>query len=547
MAPSLSPASVHHPSARRGVLRQDDHFPYPFSRSPDALSRFIYAKRPGALALAHALIIYPPVTLSLLLYTLLFLPLQTLFYPMALALPTPSSVAQTMPPTRSASIKSPPHCRTVMSIDVPSPAQRRDPPSPAHSRNGLSPAESDDAPLSPMIFQPNEEYEKQRLSYYPPPPRAAASTPSSPNDTEAPSPVIFSHPNLSSPSVVLPSLPAFPETSLEARFRRPLPPLPKVVTHPDGGATETASRHDPTAFRAKGGRASPYGSDVDERDSDSATAFSPSPSTSSHSPSTSTYTTASSEPPESCKAVDMFSNSEAKPRHLTLTIPARSQSAPLPPREMPVSFADRSVSPHIAVTPASPQQAPQFAQQMGGWKKLRTASETSIVLASDTEDDPEPARKAQPPPRSASPAPSLAPSVSSAKSASKPKSTLKRIASRTKLFGRRTMSSASDPWAEDDDSTIVGHGSISLDGQNMRPGARARSESPLGSGDSGSGRSSYSQRAGLGCADSVPRAMRRVEISEVTLTPHGDVWEARELDEVIPKLRQLRAPTRIRL
>ncbi|KAI0353369.1 hypothetical protein OH77DRAFT_623628 [Trametes cingulata] len=469
---------------------------------------------------------------------------------MALALPAHTSVARIMPPTRSASIKSPPHCRPGMSIEVPPPVQRRSSPSPGHSPNGLSPAESDDVPLSPMVFQPNEEYEKQRLSYYPPPPRAAASTPASPNDTEAPSPVVFSHPNLSSPTLILPPLPAFPSTSLEARLRRPLPPLPKVVTHPGGDATETASRHELTTARYKGGRTSPYGSDVDERDSDSVTAFSPSPSASSHSPSTSTYTTACSEPPDSGKAVDGFSRNESKPKLLTLSIPARSQSAPLPQREMAAPFADHFVSPHIAVTPASPAPPSQFSHYAGGWKKLRTASATSIVLASDTEDDPEPAPKVQPPlARSVSPAPSLSPSVSSNKSGSKPQSTLKRIASKTKLFGRRTMSSASDPWAaDDDDSTVVGHGSLSLDGQAMRPGMRARSESPLGSGDSGSSRSGYSHRAaGVVSADSVPRAMRRVEIAEVTLTPHGDIWEARELDEVIPKLRQLRAPTKIRL
>ena len=43
------------------------------------------------------------------------------------------------------------------------------------------------------------------------------------------------------------------------------------------------------------------------------------------------------------------------------------------------------------------------------------------------------------------------------------------------------------------------------------------------------------------------RTGSRLEIAEVTLTPGGDVWEERELHDVIPKLRQLRAPARLRM
>ncbi|KAI0330107.1 hypothetical protein GY45DRAFT_1346164 [Cubamyces sp. BRFM 1775] len=524
---------------------------------------------------------------------------------MALALPAPSTLVPiSMPPTRSSSIRSTssssrsvPDCRIVISAGAPSSAGAQRPdvaPYVVHSPASLSPAESDDVPLSPMVFHPNEDFEKNRLSFYELPP-PAASSPSSPQN-EMPSPVVFSHPNLSSPTLALlptetqPQAhppPVFPLTSsalLEARLKRPLPPLPKVFTYPGDAAAEPR-RHRPSELTTScgGGRgsraASPSSSD-ELRDNDSVTVFSASPSpsgASSHSPATSTYTTASSDFPDSSKA-DCFPRADSlphptKPKHLALTIPVRSQSAPLPHADMQRTVV---ASPHISVTPASPVPPGLYSMKSpGGWKRIRTASETSIVLASDTEDNVEPPKQASAPhplpvslpaARSPSPAPSLAPSTSSAKSTTKssPKSTLRRIASKTKLFGRRTMStstSSSDPWTTtgDDDDTIVGHSSASsFDDQTLRGGVRARSESPLGTSERRAVHviddSNCCLEKGLlalatppSSADRVPRAIRRLEIAEVTLTPMGDVWEARELEEVIPKLRQLRAPAKIRI
>ncbi|KAI0819465.1 hypothetical protein BC628DRAFT_1423738 [Trametes gibbosa] len=458
---------------------------------------------------------------------------------MALALSTTTTLAPAMP-LRSASLHAPNPARRrlLISTALQSPTEHHD--APYDAQSPASPAECDDPPLSPMVFHANDEYEKNRLSVYVPPqaPRAASS-PSSPNDTsEESSPILFSHPNLSSPTLVLPPLPVFPSShALAVRSRRPLPPLPKVVTVDDGCAAQTASRQALPALFWSSGRTSPFGSDIDDRDSDSLTAVSlpPTPSSSSPSTATSVYTTASSEPPDSVKQVDAFPRAAVKPRPHALTISTRSHSSPLPSQHMPASLADRFASPHISVTPASPVPPKQVSFRPTGKKRTRTASATSFVIASDPEDDPIPRPRPHPPARSVSPTPSLTPSMSSTKSASKSTSTLRRIASKTMLFGRRKMSTSSDPWGEDDEDTVVGHGaSYSLDDQSMR--MRARSESPLGSCDG-------PQRP----ADCVPRAMRRVEIAEVTLTPHGDVWQERDLDEVIPKLRQLRAPTRIKI
>ncbi|EIW56021.1 uncharacterized protein TRAVEDRAFT_30616 [Trametes versicolor FP-101664 SS1] len=448
---------------------------------------------------------------------------------MALALPAPGSVARAMP-VRSTSKKASLPDRLVISTTLPPTTLRHD--GPRHAQAPASPAESDDAPLTPMVFHPNEAYEKSRLSYYPPPPPRSVSSPSSPNDSDEPSPVLFAHPNVSSPTLVLPPLPVFPAAhSLAARLRRPLPALPKVVTDSDGGAPQTSSRHELPPVSWMGGRTSPFSfsSYIDDHDSDSATAFSSSPS-SSQSSAASIYTTASSEFPDSANTGNGFPRAVTKPRHLAVTIPARSYSAPLPSKPMVAPMSDRFVSPHISVTPASPVPPKQLPFHPGGRKRTRTASATSIVIGSDSEDEPKP--RAQPPARSVSPAPSLTPSISSTISISKPRSTLKRIASKTGLFGRRKMSISSDPWDQDDDDTVVGHGSLSLDSRSTR----ARSESPQGTCD-----------GAQGCPDLVPRAMRRVEIAEVILTPHGDVWEARELEEVIPKLRQLRASSKIKI
>ncbi|KAI0646090.1 hypothetical protein C8Q79DRAFT_908941 [Trametes meyenii] len=459
---------------------------------------------------------------------------------MALALPAPSSTSPSaMPLARSSPIKtSSPDRRIGISSKVPSLELHLDAPGLAYNPASLSPAESDDVPLSPIVFHPNEEYEKNRLSYCSPAPRAA-STPSSP-DHDIGSPLIFSHSNLSSPTLtqpppppVFPTEPSIPSsTSIRERLKRPLPSVPGLFAHSDSHGTQTGSRQEASAFW-RGGRTSPSGSDG--RDSDSLTAFSLSGS--SQSPVTSDYTTASSSPPDSAKAFDGFFPTATKPKHLALTIPARSQSAPLPPTQMPGSFADRFFSPHISVTPASPGSSNPFVLPVGRKRNTRRASEASIVVPSGAEDESGHHGRGQPPARSPSPAPSLTLSISSTRSGkSSPKSTLKRIASKTKLFGRRTLSTASDPWADDDDDTIVGHGSLSMDEPTLH--IRARSESPLGSVRRGSA---------LASADAVPRAMRRVEIAEVTLTPQGDVWEERELEEVIPILRQLRAPAKIKI
>ncbi|KAI0763997.1 hypothetical protein BD413DRAFT_641843 [Trametes elegans] len=484
---------------------------------------------------------------------------------MSLVLPAPTFARRPMPSVRSSSIKvSVPGI--VVFTDLPSGPRQCDALHAAQSSTSLSPAEIEDVPLSPIVFGENEEYEKNRLSFYALPPARAASSPSSPNDAELSSPVLFSQTNLSSPSLAqAPPSPVFPSvsppsTSLEVRRKRPLPPLPNVVTHHgSSGGVHSMPRHELIPI-ARSGRASPCSGD--DRESDSGTAFSlsplSSPSLSSQSPATSTNTTASSEPPDSARAVEAFlpPRSDSKPKRLALTIPARSQSTPLPQADM--AFA--SVSPCISVTPASPVPSQPFPAHSMRRKRTRTPSPTSIVTTFDLETGVKTTGTTHPSARAASPSPSLAPSTTSTKSGTRggsPKSTLRRIASKTRLFGRRTLSSASDPWADEDEETVVGHGhghghggSLSLDDAALRAGVRARSESPLGASEceyecaSAGGAAAAFARTG---AEHVPRAMRRVEIAEVTLTPHGDVWEARELEEVIPKLRQLRAPSRIRI
>ena len=78
---------------------------------------------------------------------------------------------------------------------------------------------------------------------------------------------------------------------------------------------------------------------------------------------------------------------------------------------------------------------------------------------------------------------------------------------------------------------------------------RLRSASPAsthtlasGSGSDGGGKSSADGGRPAG-----PMGARRLEVTELVVTPEGEVWEARELYDVIPKLRQLRAPSRLRV
>ena len=83
----------------------------------------------------------------------------------------------------------------------------------------------------------------------------------------------------------------------------------------------------------------------------------------------------------------------------------------------------------------------------------------------------------------------------------------------------------------------------------LRPGERARSESPstVVSDGSGGGKRSFDMDPSM-CPSAIldPRAPRRLEIVEAVWTPEGDVWELRDVNDVIPKLRQLKAATRSR-
>ena len=94
-------------------------------------------------------------------------------------------------------------------------------------------------------------------------------------------------------------------------------------------------------------------------------------------------------------------------------------------------------------------------------------------------------------------------------------------------------------WDDEDlgEETVVGHssGSVSFDDKLLRPGERARPDTPSTLASNGSSVEKLSMD------DPHGRPVNRLEIVEATLTPHGDIWETRELHDVIPKLRQLRA------
>ena len=466
-------------------------------------------------------------------------------------------------------------CRIVVSTEPRALANHRDAFVYTPKSSPLSPAESDDdMPMSPITFGRNEDYERSRLSYIGPPPRPSSSSPStpvSPQKLSPVSPVIFTQFNLSSPSLVSHPFPVFPTAgtqSLALRLKRPLPPLPKVDTD-DSTTTGTGSRQilDP---RYRGTRPSPSSSDG--RDSDSGVNFSPAGSSQSSATSmscassTSLNTMASSDSAGSSAAVEAFP-ADTKPRVPPLTIPTRSQSHPLPQSKMP-PVGQPIISPYISITPASPvphQQFPPISPPLQ--PKKRAASTTSILLPTlhdvaaeqphrqefgldpiRTKDLP------QEPIRASSPAPSLTPSIASYRGlAQSGKSTLKRIASKTRLFGRRTLSSASEPtWSdEDEDETVLGHSSVSMDDRMLRPGERSGSPSTLCShGSSGDNKSfdNMSMRS-ISSASGTPepRTVRRLEIVEVTLTPEGEVWEPLEVHDVIPRLRELRAPTKMKI
>ncbi|TFK91908.1 hypothetical protein K466DRAFT_278460 [Polyporus arcularius HHB13444] len=492
---------------------------------------------------------------------------------MALALPTATAFAEVMPQSSNRN-HSDLDCRIVVSTEPHAMTSHRDALAYLPKSSPLSPAESDDdTPLSPITFGRNDEYERRRLSYFPPAPRPSSSpsTPVSPQSLSPVSPVIFTQFNLSTPSLISRPSPVFPTAgtqSLALRLKRPLPPLPKVDID-DSTTTETRSRHE-LAPRYGGMRPSPSSSDG--RDSDSGLNFSPagslqSPATSlSSASSTSLNTTASLESDGSSEAVEAFP-ADPKPRIPPLTIPPRSQSHPLFQSKMP-PIGQPIISPYISVTPASPTPHQRFPSiTVPVRQKKRSASATSIVLPSPSDDarphDFELERirtkdLPQEPPRALSPSPSLTPSVSSSKSfAQSGKATLKRIASKTRLFGRRTLSSASEPtWSDgDEDETVVGHSSVSMDDRMLRPGQRSGSPSTLGSHELSSPQKSIdnmsmrSAGSGYGFGYGTPelRAARRVEIVQVTQTPDGEVWEPLEVHDVIPRLRELKAPTKIKI
>ena len=209
-------------------------------------------------------------------------------------------------------------------------------------------------------------------------------------------------------------------------------------------------------------------------------------------------------------------------------------------------------SPHISVTPASPLPPQRFGFEVA--PRQRSLSSTSLVLASPHANPAvpralAPARSLTPdiPARSASPTPSLSPTIASTNSVNKGgMATLRRITSRARLFGRRTLSSASEPWdLVDDDETVVGHstgpGSHSLDDRTLRP-SRQGAGSSLGSHSGlGSGYWFASEKEkGFGVG------AKRLEVAEVTRTPEGDVWVPREIEDVVQKLRDLKLPAKLR-
>ncbi|RPD65212.1 hypothetical protein L226DRAFT_248451 [Lentinus tigrinus ALCF2SS1-7] len=489
---------------------------------------------------------------------------------MALALPTATALAEVM--AQSSSINdSELDCRIVVSTEPRALASHRDAFVYTPKSSPLSPVESDDdTPMSPITFGRNEDYERNRLSFIPPSPRPSTSpsSPVSPQSMSPISPVIFTQFNLSTPSLVSQPLPVFPTAgtqSLALRLKRPLPPLPKVNT--DDTTTRKKGSRQELIPRYGGIRPSPSSSDG--RDSDSGVNFSPagssqSPATSLSSPScTSLSTMASSDSAGSSEAVEAFP-ADTKPRIAPLTIPTRSQSHPLPQSKMP-PIGQPIISPYISVTPASPVPHQQFPFSTAPvQQRKRTASATSIVIPSPYDTAAEHPRdlgfefirtKDLPPEpsRAPSPAPSLTPSVSSSKGfAQAGKSTLKRIASKTRLFGRRTLSASEPTWSDsDEDETVVGHGSVSMDDRMLRPGQRSGSPSTLASHGSSERKNSIDnlsmRSASTRSGTPEPRALRRLEIAEVRLTPEGEVWEPLDLHDVIPRLRELKAPTKIKL
>ncbi|KAM5541719.1 hypothetical protein V8D89_004448 [Ganoderma adspersum] len=502
---------------------------------------------------------------------------------MALTLPT-HTLAELMPQQSSSHSE----CRIVVSSDPRSQVLARHRDAHLYGYEGLSPISSplspeeseDDMPMSPIVFSRNEAHERMRFSYVGPRNPRSASTPTSPIGAPNPSPIspiTFAQPNLSSPSIKYEPLPAFPSTgtlSLSLRLKRPLPPLPGDVIDDDDDE-DCVSPGGPTSAYSGSSRPSPSSSY--DRDSDSVSSFSPA-SASSRSSATSIPFSGSSDSIGSSRAVEAFPAAETKLKALApLMIPPRSHShsypLPLPagpagPVPVPAIVPTHITSPHISVTPASPLPPQRFGFDVLPAPRQRSLSSTSLVLASPHASpaapvqvqDPRavafalPSRSLTPdigidvPARSASPTPSLAPSIASTTSIANKggMATLRRITSRARLFGRRTLSSASEPWdLVDDDETVVGHGtsqspsSHSLDDRALRPGHKSRQGTGSGSDSTlslGSGGAELQKGYGA----------RRVEIAEVTRTPEGDVWVPVEIEDVIQKLRDLKLPSKLR-
>ena len=130
--------------------------------------------------------------------------------------------------------------------------------------------------------------------------------------------------------------------------------------------------------------------------------------------------------------------------------------------------------------------------------------------------------------------------------------TLRRIRSGARLFGRRTLSSASEPWEDlDDEETVVGHGqqgSLSLDDRMLRPRVQSRPDTPstLGSHGSRDGKRSIDTHRVNSLQDH-QRPAKRLEIVELVLTEQGETWMPVEIYDVIPKLRKLKVAGPIKI
>ncbi|TBU47822.1 hypothetical protein BD309DRAFT_412202 [Dichomitus squalens] len=475
---------------------------------------------------------------------------------MALALQTPRTLAEVRSPSSSTSLGLDHHIVVSSVFRTETTPRHRD----AHlyGYEGLTPVSSplspeeseEDMPLSPIVFKKNEMYERSRLSYVPPmPPRSASTPPSPTNIQDLPpiSPVVFSQQNSSSPSINLQPPPAFPTAgtqSLAVRLKRPLPPLPRNAIAVEDDETESLSRHSPLSALSTSSRPSPSSSY--DRDTDSVSSFSPGPF-SSRSSATSVLRSASSDSIGSSRAVEAFPTPEARPKVSPLTIPLRSHTSPLPPGLVP-PIGSRIMSPYISVTPASPLPPQQFFFEQP--PRQRNMSASSLVHSSTAESPEGPRHIARSPspvtlPRTSSPVPSLTASTSSQKSDGKGGLfTLRRIRSGARLFGRRTLSSASEQWEDlNDDETIVGHGqqgSLSLDDGMLRPRVQSRPDTPstLGSEGSGGGKRSMDTHSVTWLQDRHPT--KRLEIMELVLREEGEVWMPIDIDDAIPKLRKLK-------